>query len=79
MELRFTRHARLRLAELAHLGITRQHVQSLIEQPVFRHPNAVAAEMVDGMVSGFPIRVVYVEKDGYYLVITVHEITEEPR
>ena len=74
MDVRFTAHGNRRLQDLRRLGITAQDVLGIIEHPIARDLDPLTAETVDGLHNRRRIRVVYVPRPGYYLIITVYEV-----
>ena len=76
MEVRFTAHGRRRLQDLQLLGIAEGDVLSIIETPITRDRDPLTAETIDGLFRGRRIRVVYVQRAEYYLVITLYAMEE---
>ena len=70
VEIRYTHHARLKLQERM---FTEEQVQRCIEEPDQVLSSAVTAREHSKIVEGRRMRVIFAERQTYYLVITVME------
>lgn len=76
--VRLTHHSRVRLDELERiygLALPTSDLEQVIGQPDWSDPDTSIAAAVEKWYKGHPIRIVYVERQDFLLVITVMVIS----